>query len=429
MPSETTVNPYAKKSSAYYALGVLTLVYSFNFIDRQLLAILQESIKADLGLSDSQLGLLTGVAFAVFYVTAGIPIARWADRSNRRNIVALSLAVWSGMTAVSGMAQNYLQLLLARIGVGVGEAGGSPPSHSMISDIFPVHQRASALGFYSTGVNVGILFGFLLGGWLNEYFGWRIAFLVVGAPGILLALLVRFTVAEPIRGLSENKQVSDRPIPVTEVLALLWSRRSFRHLAVASGLTAFVAYSIISWGASYFIRSHGMSTGELGTWLALIMGLGGAIGAFGGGVIADRLGNRDKRWYVWVPAIAGMLATPFIVATYSVDSAYLALLCSVVPGVMGNVFLGSTVATVHGLVGVRMRAMSSAVFFFILNIIGLGLGPFSVGLLSDYLAPDYGQESLRYAMLMILPGVGVLAVVHFMLASRNLREDLLNAPD
>jgi MFS family permease len=299
----------------------------------------------------------------------------------------------------------------------------------MISDIFPVHQRASALGFYSTGVNVGILFGFLLGGWLNEYFGWRIAFLVVGAPGILLALLVRFTVAEPIRGLSENKQVSDRPIPVTEVLALLWSRRSFRHLAVASGLTAFVAYSIISWGASYFIRSHGMSTGELGTWLALIMGLGGAIGAFGGGVIADRLGNRDKRWYVWVPAIAGMLATPFIVATYSVDSAYLALLCSVVPGVMGNVFLGSTVATVHGLVGVRMRAMSSAVFFFILNIIGLGLGPFSVGLLSDYLAPDYGQESLRYAMLMILPGVGVLAVVHFMLASRNLREDLLNAPD
>jgi MFS family permease len=429
MPAETTVNPYEKKSSAYYALGVLTLVYSFNFIDRQLLAILQESIKADLGLSDSQLGLLTGFAFAVFYVTAGIPIARWADRSNRRNIVALSLAVWSGMTAVSGMAQNYLQLLLARIGVGVGEAGGSPPSHSMISDIFPVHQRASALGFYSTGVNVGILFGFLLGGWLNEYFGWRIAFLVVGAPGILLALLVRFTVAEPIRGLSENKQVSDRPIPVTEVLALLWSRRSFRHLAVASGLTAFVAYSIISWGASYFIRSHGMSTGELGTWLALIMGLGGAVGAFGGGVIADRLGNRDKRWYVWVPAIAGMLATPFIVATYSVDSAYLALLCSVVPGVMGNVFLGSTVATVHGLVGVRMRAMSSAVFFFILNIIGLGLGPFSVGLLSDYLAPDYGQESLRYAMLMILPGVGVLAVVHFMLASRNLREDLLNAPD
>ncbi|MFT6276883.1 MAG: MFS family permease [Halioglobus sp.] len=429
MPAETTVNPYEKKSSAYYALGVLTLVYSFNFIDRQLLAILQESIKADLGLSDSQLGLLTGFAFAVFYVTAGIPIARWADRSNRRNIVALSLAVWSGMTAVSGMAQNYLQLLLARIGVGVGEAGGSPPSHSMISDIFPVHQRASALGFYSTGVNVGILFGFLLGGWLNEYFGWRIAFLVVGAPGILLALLVRFTVAEPIRGLSENKQVSDRPIPLTEVLALLWSRRSFRHLAVASGLTAFVAYSIISWGASYFIRSHGMSTGELGTWLALIMGLGGAIGAFGGGVIADRLGNRDKRWYVWVPAIAGLLATPFIVATYSVESAYLALLCSVVPGVMGNVFLGSTVATVHGLVGVRMRAMSSAVFFFILNMIGLGLGPFSVGLLSDYLALDYGQESLRYAMLMILPGVGVWAVVHFMLASRNLREDLLSAPD
>lgn len=429
MTSDTTVNPYAKKSSAYYALGVLTVVYSFNFIDRQLLAILQESIKADLGLSDSQLGLLTGFAFAVFYVTAGIPIARWADRSNRRNIVALSLAVWSGMTAVSGMAQNYVQLLLARIGVGVGEAGGSPPSHSMISDIFPANRRASALGFYSTGVNVGILFGFLLGGWLNEYFGWRVAFMVVGAPGILLALLVRFTVAEPIRGLAENKQVSDRPIPVIEILSLLWSRHSFRHLAVASGLTAFVSYAIASWSASYFIRSHGMSTGELGTWLAFIMGFGGAVGAFGGGVLADKLATKDKRWYVWVPAVAGMIAAPFIVVVYSADSAYLALLCAVVPGVMSNVFLGSTVATVHSLVGVRMRAMSSAVFFFILNIIGLGLGPYSVGLLSDYLALDYGQESLRYAMLMILPIVAVWAVVHFLLASRNLREDLQNAPD
>lgn len=429
MNSDAVANPYVKKSSAYYALGVLTVVYSFNFIDRQLLAILQESIKADLALSDSQLGLLTGFAFAVFYVTAGIPIARWADRSNRRNIVALSLAVWSGMTAVSGMAQNYVQLLLARIGVGVGEAGGSPPSHSMISDIFPVNRRASALGFYSTGVNVGILFGFLLGGWLNEYFGWRVAFLVVGAPGIVLALLVRFTVAEPVRGLVENKRVSDRPIPIMEVLSLLWSRRSFRHLAVASGLTAFVSYAIANWSASYFIRSHGMTTGELGTWLAFIMGFGGAVGAFGGGVVADRLANRDKRWYVWVPALAGMISVPFIAAVYLANSVYFALICAIVPGVMSNVFLGTTVATVHSMVGVRMRALSSAVFFFILNIIGLGLGPYSVGVMSDYLAPDYGQESLRYAMLTILPGVAIWAVAHFVLASRALREDLQNAPD
>ena len=224
-------NPYASPKTAYYALGLLTVVYSFNFIDRQLLAILQESIKADLSLSDSQLGLLTGFAFAVFYVTAGIPIARWADHSNRRNIVALALFLWSFMTALSGLAQNYIQLLLARIGVGVGEAGGSPPSHSIISDIFPAGKRASALGFYSTGVSFGILFGFLFGGWLNEFFGWRVAFFVVGAPGIALALLVRHSLREPLRGMAEQRTVSSEAVTIRQVITLLWSRLSFRHLA------------------------------------------------------------------------------------------------------------------------------------------------------------------------------------------------------
>src|SRR5210317_524499 len=228
-------NPYASRKKAYYALVILTIVYSFNFIDRQLLAILQEAIKADLLLSDSQLGLLTGFAFAAFYVSAGIPIARWADRGNRRDIVALSLFVWSFMTAISGLVNNYLQPLLARIGVGIGEAGGSPRSHSIISDIFPPNKRASAIGFYSMGVSVGILFGFLAGGWLNEFFGWRIAFLVVGAPGILLAVVVRMSVPEPIRGLTEKRQVSSQAVPLAEVVSVLWSRRSFRHLALGAG--------------------------------------------------------------------------------------------------------------------------------------------------------------------------------------------------
>ncbi|MEM7019279.1 MAG: MFS transporter, partial [Pseudomonadota bacterium] len=211
----------------YYALVVLTIVYTFNFIDRQLLAILQESIKADLDLMDWQLGLLTGFAFALFYVTAGIPIARWADRSNRRNIIALAIGLWSLMTAISGFVQNYTQLLLARIGVGVGEAGGSPPAHSIISDIFPPEKRASALAFYSMGVNFGILFGFLAGGWLNEFFGWRVAFMVVGLPGILIALIVLFTLREPIRGLSENRQAqADDNESFVDVLKLLWSRWS-----------------------------------------------------------------------------------------------------------------------------------------------------------------------------------------------------------
>ena len=233
-------NPYASQRVRFYTLGLLTVVYTFNFIDRQLLAILQESIKAELLLSDTQLGLLTGFAFAVFYVTAGIPIARWADNSNRRNIVALAVGTWSFMTAISGLVQNYTQLLLARIGVGVGEAGGSPPAHSMISDIFPPEKRASALAFYSTGVNIGILFGFLFGGWLTEIFSWRVAFFVVGLPGIAIALLVRFTLAEPLRGLSENRDATDAP-PVRDVLRLLWSRPAFRHISLGAALNAFAA--------------------------------------------------------------------------------------------------------------------------------------------------------------------------------------------
>lgn len=428
--SETTeANPYAKSNAKYYALGVLTLVYSFNFIDRQLLSILQEAIKADLGLSDSQLGLLTGFAFALFYVTAGIPIARWADRANRRNIVALSLFIWSFMTALSGAAQNYAQLLLARIGVGIGEAGGSPPSHSIISDIFPPASRATALGFYSTGVSFGILFGFLLGGWLNEFFGWRVAFVVVGVPGIILAILVRWTMSEPVRGLMEQKQVTDVAPSFSDVIKLLWSRMAFRHLALGAALNAFASYSSSSWTASFMIRSHGMTTGELGTYLALIMGAGGAVGVFFGGYIADRLSPRDKRWYVWLPALTGLIATPIIALTYYVDDAYVALACMVIPGVVSNVYLGNAIATTHGLVGMRMRALSSAILFFILNIIGLGLGPWMVGMVSDMLSASYGTESLRYSMMFILPVASFWSVCHFYMASRTLREDLAAAPD
>ena len=421
-------NRYASASARNYALGLLTIVYSFNFIDRQLLSILQESIKLELSLSDSQLGLLTGFAFAVFYVTAGIPIARWADRSNRRNIVALSVGLWSLMTAVSGSVQNYAQLLLARIGVGVGEAGGSPPSHSIISDIFPPEKRASAIAFYSTGVNIGILFGFLLGGWLNEYFGWRIAFVVVGVPGLLLAVLVRMTLAEPLRGLAEKKQVSDEQVPFGAVVALLWSRLSFRHMAFAGALNAFAGYSTANWTASFMIRSHDMTTGELGTWLAMIMGFGGAIGVFCGGLIADKLAPRDKRWYVWLPAATGIVCVPFMASVYLVDNPYTALTLSIVPGLLFNIFLGNAIATTHGMVGLRMRATASAILFLIFNIIGLGIGPWSIGLLSDYLEPSMGVDSLRYAMLYLIPPMMFWSACHFYLASRTLREDLAAAP-
>lgn len=422
-------NPYEKPSVRNYALVILTLVYTFNFIDRQLLSILQEAIKAELLLSDAQLGLLTGFAFAMFYVTAGIPIARLADRSNRKNIVAGSIGLWSFMTAISGFVQNYTQLLLARVGVGIGEAGGSPPSHSIVSDIFPKEKRASALAFYSTGVNLGIMFGFLFGGWLNEFFGWRVAFMVVGVPGIIMAALVYLTVPEPVRGMIENRKASDEQVPFGEVLSVLWQRKTFRHLALGAGLNAFAGYGTVNWVASFFIRSHGMTTGELGTWLALSTGLAGAIGIFVGGLLGDKLGAKDKRWYLWVPGLATILVVPFLLVVLLIENQMIALVCVFVPGFLQNVYLGNSIATTHNLVGLRWRSTASAILFFVLNIIGLGMGPFAVGFLSDMYSASMGAESLRYAMLTVLPTVMVWSSIHFYLASRTLHADLERAPE
>jgi predicted MFS family arabinose efflux permease len=333
------------------------------------------------------------------------------------------------MTAISGFVQNYLQLLLARVGVGVGEAGGSPPSHSIVSDIFPKKQRASALAFYSTGVNLGILFGFLFGGWLNEFFGWRVAFMVVGVPGIMLAILVRTTVREPVRGLVENKQASDKQVPFKDVITLLWQRKTFRHMALACGLNAFAGYGTVNWLASFFIRTHEMSTGELGTWLALSTGLFGAIGVLIGGILGDRLGGRDKRWYTWIPGLATIMVVPFMLIVLLTDNQYIALVCVFIPGTLQNVYLGNSIATTHNLVGLRWRSTASAILFFILNVIGLGMGPFAVGLLSDFLAPTLGAESLRYSMLALLPSVMIWSSIHFYLASRTMLKELEMAPE
>ena len=427
--TESANNPYASTKAAYYALGILTIVYSINFIDRQLLSILQESIKADLMLSDAQLGLLTGFAFAVFYTFAGLPIASLADRSNRRNIVAISLTIWSGMTAISGLAQNYWQLLAARVGVGIGEAGGSPPSHSMISDIFPPDKRASAIGFYSTGISIGILFGFLFGGWLNEFFGWRVAFFVVGIPGVLLALVLYLTVPEPIRGLAENRASTGENPSMMTVFKVLLSRRSFLFMALGAAMTAVAGYSTANWVASFMIRTHQMPTGELGTWLALIIGVGGAIGVFGSGVIADKLGKTDKRWYMWVAVCASVISIPLQISTFWVDDPYTALMCMVIPSVLSNAYLGVTIASVHGMVGLKMRAVSSALLFFILNMIGLGMGPTTVGLVSDLLVDQHGVDSLRYAMMYIIPTAMFMSGVFYLVAARYIRDDLAKAPD
>lgn len=409
-----------------YVLGVLVVVYTFNFIDRQILSILLEPIKHELGLSDTQLGLLTGFAFAAFYATLGIPIARFADRSNRRNLIAASLVVWSGMTALSGLVTNFWQLLLARIGVGVGEAGCSPAAHSMIADYFPAQRRATALGIYSLGIPVGILFGFLAGGWINEYFGWRIAFFVVGLPGIALAFVVWLTVREPQRGMAEQRADVVPPPGMFETFAYLMSKPAFRHLAAGGAITAFVGYSYTSWLPSFLARSYGMQTGEIGTWLGLILGIPGGIGITLGGYLADRFGSRDTRWYLWIVAVALLAGVPFAAAVFLAPSAGLALLCLCVPVLLGNFYQATSFSQTQGLSSLRMRAVAAAVFLFIVNLVGLGAGPYFTGWLSDTLAPTYGDESLRWALFWVSM-FNVWAALHYFFGGKHLARDLASA--
>ncbi|WP_374408808.1 spinster family MFS transporter [Pelagerythrobacter sp.] len=421
--------PYARKSYRYFVLAILTLVYALNFVDRQLLVILQEQIKLELELSDTQLGLLSGFAFALFYVSCGIPIARWADRGVRRNIIALALTVWSGMTAVSGLAQNYTHLLLARIGVGVGEAGGSPPSHSMISDMFEEKERATALSIYSVGIYIGILTGFALGGFIADAFGWRTAFFVVGLPGIAVAIFLRLVVREPIRGWSEKREAeAGDPPPFLEVMRFLWSRRTFRNLALAGSLQATVIYGVGNWLPSYFLRNHEIGLAELGVWMALTAGFGGGAGSFFGGWLADRLGQRDRRWYVWGSAILLLSITPVLLVMLTTGNLTLALLLTGLFHFLSASYLGPALAVSHGLVGLRMRALTSAIFFFFINLIGLGLGPVIVGMISDTLAANGAEGALATAMLLVGCVASLWGVLHYLLAARHIRADLAASP-
>jgi predicted MFS family arabinose efflux permease len=405
---------------------MLTIVYAFNFIDRQILVILQEPIKADMGLSDAQLGLLTGFAFALVYVTAGIPIAWWADRGNRRNIVSLALAVWSGMTALSGFVQNYAQLLAARVGVGIGEAGGSPPAHSMISDYFQPERRGTALSFYSMGIYFGILIGFALGGIIAQSFGWRTAFLVVGLPGVLFAVVLRFTVKEPRRGRWESQESAATRPTMRETLALLRHRPSFWYIALGCALTSYVAYGNGNFFPSFLIRSHGLSLSQVGIILALVAGIAGAIGTFLGGYLSDRFGATDKRWYLWVPLLGLVVAiVPYFYVLLG-DHTASVLGTLVFVNIATTLYLGPSIAMSHALVPPAMRAVASAVLFFVLNIIGLGLGPLLTGVLSDLLRESFGDQSLRYAMV-VTATVGFAAMLMFYLGARHLPADLQKA--
>ena len=401
---------FSKPTYQWYVVILLTTVYVFNFIDRNILAILGQSIKDDLMISDTAFGFLGGIAFAIFYTFMGIPIARLADRKSRKTVLAVCLAIWSGMTAVCGLAQNFTMLLLARIGVAIGEAGGSPPSHSIISDLFPVSRRATALGIYALGIPIGSAVGFLAGGWINEIFGWRTAFFVVGIPGLLLALFVYLTIKEPP--------------PVMDVLRLLWSKRSFRYMSIGGALHAFVGNGIGLYIPMMFQRSHGLGTGEIGTWL-FVLGFFGMVGTFGAGYLCDRLGEKDRRWYMWLPGIMTLMHVPFAAFTYLYHDPQIALMVYAVAYILGHGYLAPTFAMTQSLVPLRMRALAASILLFILNIIGLGLGPQITGILSDTinLTTDLGVNSLRWAMVSVLV-FNIISAVLYIMAGRTVVEDM-----
>jgi len=421
--------PTRSSSPAYarYVLGLLFVVYVFNFIDRQILAILLEPIKKDLGVSDSAMGFLTGIAFALFYTAAGIPIARLADRRSRRTIIAVGLALWSAMTAASGLARTFAQLALARVGVGIGEAACTPPAHSLLADYFPPERRSTALAVYGMGVHVGILFGFVIGGWMNEAFGWRAALYVVGLPGLLLAVLVALTVREPVRGAADGLTEPSAPVPFREAAAEVRGLASLRHMAVGAGLHSFAGYALAAWGPAFMVRVHHWGTREVGVTLGLITGVAGAAGAITGGLLADRLGWRDPRWALWVPAIASTIEVPLLIAFLLVPSPTLALAIGF-PGIFaGAMWLGPVFAASQNLVRPALRAFTSSLLVFVINLIGLGLGPQAVGLLNDGLGPRFGTEAIRYSLCTVAIA-NLWAAGHFAWAARTLREDLAAKP-
>lgn len=407
-----------------YVLGVLFLVYVINFVDRQILSVFIGPIKQEFGASDTEMGFLVGFAFALFYTIAGIPIARWADRGSRRSIIALGLTVWSAMTVGCGYARSFTQLALLRVGVGVGEAAGSPPAHSLISDYFPPEKRATALGIYAWGVYIGSALAYLGGGYLREQFvdDWRTPFILVGLPGLFFALVVRFTVREPRRGISEKTLMNAEPTTFGETLSYLLACPSWVNLVVGSCFLSLMGYGVLMWGYEFFGRVHGMSPMEIGLWMAGIVGIGGSLGTLVGGAITDRLAQRDPAWAMRFPARTTWACLPFAFVFLLSDSITLAMAGFFVFYVLANIYVPAMHSLNQNLARLNMRATATAIILFIVNLVGAGLGPLLVGFMNDQYAVRWGDEAIRYSLLSVSV-LGALGAIFFHRSARTLAED------
>ena len=428
MTSTTLPTSAPNISGRAWVLAVLTLTYTFNHVDRQILVILLEPIKAEFGLSDGQVGWLTGLSFAAFYATLGIPVAMWADRGNRRNIISIALGVWSAMTALSGLAQNFWHLLLARMGVGVGEAGGTPPATSMIADLYPPQERAMALGIYTSGIGLGIMAGFALGGYIYQLYGWRAAFFAAGVPGLILALIVRFAIKEPVRGLADQRE-DDGPAPsLSETLKFIFSQSSYLWLLAGCLLICISANAFLVFTSSHLQRTYGLTPGQVSLPLGILIGGVGSLGAVVLGRACDVLSKRDLRWRPLIIAAGAGIALPFAWMFLRAPTVETAYAWNIVPSFIGLIYASVAYTASQELVKLRMRSFASAFMLFCLTLIGIGCGPLIAGMLSDHFSAQGAAQPLARSLEMIL-AFNAASIACLLMATRNYRRDVARAAE
>lgn len=405
-----------------YVLGVLFIVTMLNFLDRQIISILAEPIKRDLGLTDTEIGLMTGLSFAIFYTTLAIPVAALADKWNRSRIIAIAIAIWSAMTVLCGLATNFLQLFLARVGVGIGEAGSAPASHSLIADLFPPERRAGALGILGMSVPIGAFIAYAGGGWIAENFSWRVAFLMAGLPGVIIALVIWFTVPDPRGNVSLAAAFKPDPdkIGLKEALVQLSSKPAYWHLVAAGVLVQFVSYGLASFYGGLFVRVHDIGYGELGWKLGVMVGLSGGFGAWLGGKAGDYFGKLRPTLPLLVAALVMVLSAPGMIWAIYGPSANIAILLLAIPTFAATFYYGPNFAALQKLASDETRAMAVAIYLLIAGIIGLGIGPVFVGILSDMFAADLGEAAALQRALAILAFFNIWAGFHFWRATRSM---------
>lgn len=407
----------------WYVVTLLGVINAVNYMDRMALSALAPSIKADLQLSDGELGLLIGFAFALFYSVCGIFIARWADRGVRRDIIVWALVVWSSMTALCGAAQNFWHLFLTRMGVGVGESGCFPVGQSMVCDYVPLKNRPAAFAINQFGVSGGTMLGMALAGALGETLGWRWTFVVLGLPGIALAGLVRLTVREPPRGRFEAAGEENTHVSIGKTMAVLWRCRTYRLLVMDLAASGFAVQGMILWLPSFYSRVHGLNLSSTGISLGLAIGVGGGLGLLLGGLLANYAASRDVRLPLRIGVWTMFLAAPTVLGAVLIPSAVASVILVTLTIFLSSIKSGPVMASLYSVVTSRMRATAGSITFFFLSIVGFGLGPLCVGVLSDLLTPKLGAESLRYALFApacLFPVVAI--VLHF--ATKTLLGDL-----